>query len=79
MTPQALSTLLIDVFPPEDTITVNTRWLQDQLLEKNRLQLDLDIITKNYKAANERIESLRLAQSVYESIRKNQRILDINA
>lgn len=77
MTEQTLSTLLIDVFPPEDTIIVNTRWLQKQLLEKNRLQLDLDIVTKNYTIAKERIESLRLAQSVYESIRRNQRYLDI--
>lgn len=79
MTPQALSTLLIDVFSPEDTITVNTRWLQNQLLQRNRLALTLDVMNKHMTLAKERIESLRLAQSVYESIRKNQRILDINA
>lgn len=77
MQSQKLDQFLVDYYQETDEITVNCRWLQEQLMSKESISRHRDLLLGIIERLEDRNMTLEIAISIYKDRVKSMRRLDI--
>lgn len=79
MKTEALTEFLVTFHERETKILVDSQWLQEQLLMKNALQLQVKSLEKQLSASQSLTQSTRVSQEFYKDFYHSTKTLDTSA